>query len=101
MLTALGYNVITKINPLSAVEYYRDNMDQVDLVILDLVMPKMGGREVFLALKELNPRVKAVLSTGHGRNGAAEELLKEGMVGFVEKPYLIDQLSEAVAKAMA
>ncbi|GAG43301.1 unnamed protein product, partial [marine sediment metagenome] len=63
-------------------------------------MPVMDGRECFRRLKEMDPEVKALLSTGHALNGAAQELLDSGMVGFVQKPYIMASLSEAVAKAL-
>jgi len=60
----------------------------------------MGGRECFRALKAIDPDVKAVLTTGYGFNDAAQELIDEGIAGFVQKPYELTQLSEVVAKAI-
>jgi CheY-like chemotaxis protein len=63
-------------------------------------MPGMGGRECFRALKAINSDVKAVLCTGYGFNVAAQQLLDEGMLGIVAKPYEIEQLSDAIAQAL-
>jgi len=63
-------------------------------------IPKHVQDRVFRALREINPDVKAVLSTGYGRNGRAQAPIDEGMVGFVQKPYHLKELSEAVAAAL-
>jgi len=83
------------------VSHYLRAGDQIDVVLLDLAMPGMGGRECFLALKEINREVKAVLCTGYGFNVAAQQLLDEGMLGVVAKPYELEQLSDAIAQALA
>jgi len=99
-LTHAGYEVITACNGQDALDVYRREGHRIDLIILDMVMPKMGGRECFRALKELNSSVRVVLSTGHGFTVVAQEMLEEGMVGFVPKPYGLGELTEAVSKAM-
>ena len=71
-----------------------------DLVLLDMTMPVMDGRECFRRLKEMAAEAKALLSTGHALGGAAQELLDEGMVGFVQKPYVVAGFPEAAAKAL-
>ena len=66
----------------------------------ELVMPKMGGKDCFRELKKINPRIKAILSSGYSRDGAAQEILDEGMLGFAQKPYRMNQLSEIVASVL-
>ena len=63
-------------------------------------MPAMGGRECFRALKALNPGVRAVLCSGYGFNIAAQELLDEGVLEFLPKPYALEDLSVAVARVL-
>jgi PAS domain S-box-containing protein len=99
-LRNLGYQVIAASNGREAVETYRAAPSEIDLVILDMVMPEMGGRECFRTLKSINPAVRAVLSTGYGFTVATQEILDEGMVGFVQKPYQLRHLSEVVAVAL-
>ena len=99
-LSRLGYEVLTAADGQEAVEAYRLSGAGIDLVILDMVMPRLGGRECFRALREMNPALRAILSTGYGLNVAAQEILDEGMLGFIQKPYQMDQLSEVVAKAL-
>jgi CheY-like chemotaxis protein len=100
LLSELGYDVSTAVNGLEAVEHYRQFHADIDAVLLDLAMPTMGGRECFRALKEINPEVRAVLCTGYGFNVATQQLLDEGMVAIVAKPYELDQLSKAIALAV-
>lgn len=65
-----------------------------------MVMPDMSGRDCFRALRALNPDIRAILATGYGRDGAAQEIIDEGMVGFAQKPLRINQLSQVVARAL-
>jgi PAS domain S-box-containing protein len=101
MLERLGYQVKAVEGARRAVEHYRSHPDSVDLVIIDMVMPDMDGQDCFLALKELDPDVRAVLSTGYGMNGRAQAILDEGMVGFIQKPYDLYKLGTAVRSALA
>ncbi|PYQ14683.1 MAG: hypothetical protein DMH00_01210 [Acidobacteria bacterium] len=100
-LEEMGYRVLTARDGAEAVEIYRSSLKSIDLVIIDMVMPKLGGRECFRALKEINPRLRAILSTGYDFNTVAQEILDEGMRGFIQKPYQLRQLSEVVAAALA
>ena len=100
MLLSLGYQVVEALDGQQAVETYKSIGEEIDLVIIDMIMPNMGGKDCFAALKALNPEVKAVLSTGYTRDGAAQEILDEGMIGFVQKPYRIQQLSVELRTAL-
>ena len=101
LLRELGYDVATAIDGQDAVEYYTRHAAEIDLILVDLVMPRMGGRECFRALKALNPRVRTVLCTGYGFNIAAQELLDEGMLDFLSKPYDFGRLSSVVSRTLA
>jgi PAS domain S-box-containing protein len=100
ILSSLGYDVTMAADGAAAVDRYRELAQSIDIVLLDLAMPGMGGRECFRALKAINADVKAVLCTGYGFNVAAQQLLDEGMLGIVAKPYEIEQLSDAIAQAL-
>jgi len=99
-LKHLGYTVETAVDGQAAVEYYAQHWREIDLVIIDMVMPKLGGRDCFRELLKINKDVRAVLSTGYGFNVAAQEILDEGVAGFIQKPYELIQISEVVANAM-
>ena len=100
LLKHLGYEVATAADGIEACDYYESNYKEVDLVIIDMMMPRMAGPECFRKLKLCNPDVRAILSTGYSLNETAQALLDEGMMGFVQKPYMLSQLSEAVSRAL-
>ncbi|MBX7144531.1 MAG: response regulator [Oligoflexia bacterium] len=100
MLRSLGYRVVTAKDGIEAVEYYRENGHEIDLLILDMVMPRMGARDCFRCLKEINPNVLAILSTGYVNNNHVQEIMNEGMAGFIQKPYQLSQLSQVVAEVL-
>jgi CheY-like chemotaxis protein len=91
-----GYQVLLAEDGGEAAVIYEERKDEISLVILDMVMPKMGGRETFLKLKEINPTVKALLSTGYSQNGKAQEILNSGVLGFIQKPYHVNELLSKV-----
>jgi len=102
MLTAAGYRVASAANVDEALRAYDSLGCKVDLVIIDMVMPGGDGGACFHALRRLDPTVKAILCTAGGVDeAAARELLGEGMVGFMPKPFQMDQLAAAVRKALA
>ncbi len=100
LLSHLGYDVVTATDGRKAVEYYKEQSHVIDLVILDMVMPKLGGRDCFRALKKINPDVKAILSTGYSLDSAMHEVLNEGIIAFAQKPYQLKRLAEVVSYAL-
>jgi two-component system, cell cycle sensor histidine kinase and response regulator CckA len=100
MLITLGYKVETAADGREAVDYYCIHSREIDLVVLDLVMPRMGAKECLEKLKETNPDVRVVLCTGYGNNNAVQELLAQGVSGFVLKPYRLADLSKVIAQAL-
>jgi len=101
MLHRAGYDVVTVAGAKDAVAWYRAHPHEVDLVIIDMVMPGADGQECFKALKAIDPGVRAILSTGYGLDGHAQDALAAGMVGYVQKPYHMEDLVTAVADALA
>ena len=79
---------------------FRSQSRQIDLVILDMVMPKRGGRETFLELQEINPGVRVLFSTGYSQNGKVNEILALGVKGFIQKPYQIRDLLAKVREIL-
>jgi PAS domain S-box-containing protein len=102
VLENYGYTVFTADNGLEGVEVYQKNAEQIDLVLLDVIMPGLSGRECFARLKEINPDVKVVLSSGYGGSGGGmiQGILSQGALGFVQKPYLFDDLARSVRQAL-
>ena len=101
MLTTLGYRVVRATHGAEAIALYKEQYNDIKIVILDLAMPKMDGRQCFRALKKINPSLKAILSTGYLHNSSVQEILNEGIVGFVQKPYHIQSLAAAVSAALS
>jgi len=96
LLEHLGYTVLTAVNGREAIELVSANHKKIDLVILDLIMPEMGGGETFDALREIKPGMKVLLSSGYALEGEASEIIARGCNGFIQKPFTINDLSEKV-----
>lgn len=101
MLESLGYTVTTFESGDQAVSYFKAEHANVDLVILDMVMPVMSGRETFRLLREIEPNVKALLASGYSLDGDAQAILDDGVLGFIQKPYGRKALDEFLKKALA
>ncbi len=100
MLGVLGYEALPCATGKQAVELYAKRWREIDLVLLDMVMPVMNGTETFAALREVNPGVKVVLSSGYSLDGEAQKLLEEGVVSFVQKPYRTTDLAAHLSTAL-
>jgi len=101
MLQALGYEVVTATDGLEGVARYRELWAGIDLVIVDMVMPHLSGGDCFRRIREINPAARVVLSSGYTMEGAIQEVMKEGIVAFIQKPYRLAELSRVVDRAMA
>ena len=101
ILEKLGYTVLEATGGMEAVELYKENKDDVDLVILDMVMPGMGGGKVFDTIREMNPDVRVLLSSGYSIDGQAAEILHRGCDDFIQKPFSINKLSEKIDEFLA
>lgn len=100
ILKRLGYQVITAKSGESAIEIFQNDKEKIDLVILDMIMPDMGGGETFDHLKEIDPLVKVLLSSGYTINGQAKTILDRGCKGFIQKPFSLGDLSKRVKQIM-
>nr|HID59149.1 response regulator [Desulfobacterales bacterium] len=100
LLEALGYTVIPARNGKEAVEIYTKNSKEIDIVILDMIMPDMGGRETFDRLKGINPEIRVLLASGYSINGEATEIMERGCNGFIQKPFNLSQLSQKVREIL-
>lgn len=92
-LQKLGYSVIKAGGGEEAVESYTENMEKIDLVVLDIIMPGMDGTQVFKKLREINPEVKVLLSSGYSLEQKAKEILDHPGTAFIQKPFNIEALS--------
>ena len=100
MLSRLGYSVLTATSSSEAIDLYEVHKDQVQLIILDLCIPDMEGKQTYLYLKGLNPCIKVLLTTGLSMGGPAKEMLAWGCNGFIQKPYRMSELSAKVQEVL-
>jgi len=96
ILAHLNYTPLSITNGRRAIEIFTSRASEIDLVILDLILPDMSGGEVFDALRSIDPGVKVLLSSGYSIDGQAEEILKRGCDDFIQKPFTMEQLSHKV-----
>ena len=100
MLEHLGYEVVPAGSGEEAIRQVRERGERFDLVILDMIMPAMGGGETFDRLQEIAPRTPVLLSSGYSIDGEATEILSRGCRGFIQKPFDLVELSTKVAAAL-
>ncbi len=100
VLEFLGYEILIARDGREGVEVYKGRQEEIDLVILDMNMPMMDGQEMFREIKKINPKVKALLSTGFALDDKVQALMEEGVMGFIQKPFKIDDISRAVKALM-
>jgi DNA-binding NtrC family response regulator len=100
MLKRLGYRVSQCRNGREAVDFYRQEGSTVNLVILDVVMPIMSGKETFLALREINKDAAVLLSSGYSLAGEAQSIMDQGAAGFIQKPFRKSELSMKIAEIL-
>ena len=96
ILTKAGYKVITASNGREALEVYKTRKGEISLVILDLIMPEMGGKQCLQALLTLAPSLKVVIASGFSANGHTRDALASGAKGFVNKPYDLREVQQVV-----
>jgi len=101
MLQQLGYAATLVRDGQEAVEHYQHHWHGIDLVILDMVMPRLSGKDAFRLLRRINPGAQILLSSGFSVEGEAQILLQEGAVGFLQKPYFLLELSQALSRLFA
>ena len=100
LLEALGYKVLTAGGGKEAIETYKKNKERIDIVILDMVMPDMSGSVTFDRMKEIDPDIKVLLSSGYSINGQATEILDRGCDGFIQKPFRMNALSQKLREIL-
>ncbi len=91
-----GYTVITATNGDEGIRQFQKHHEQLNMVLLDMLMPKKSGKDTYLEMKAVNPGVKVLLTSGFRRDDRVEEVVRLGVCGFIEKPYTFKQLALAV-----
>jgi len=100
-LDRLGYKVTLCQDGMSAVEFFKDHHGEIDLVILDIIMPNLDGKETLALLKAVDPSVRVLIESGYATDKTASECMQQGALGFIAKPCQIEDLAKAVALCMS
>ena len=96
----LSYKALYAGSGTEGIEVYRKNKEMIDVIILDMIMPEMDGGETYDRLKEINPAIKVLLSSGYSIDGQAEEILNRGCDGFIQKPFGMEELSQKLGEIL-
>jgi CheY-like chemotaxis protein len=97
---ALGYTVFTADSGEKALKIYEEKKSDINVVVLDMIMPGMDGLEVFMALKKINSDIKVLLSTGYAIDENAQEMLRQGCKGYILKPYSVVDFSHKLREIL-
>ena len=100
MLEKLGYRVIAAKDGKQAVDTIVKKGDGIDLIILDMIMPEMGGDKAFDLIREIQPAMPVILSSGYSLEGRANAIMRRGCNEFIQKPFTISELSQKVRKIL-
>ena len=100
MFEQLGYKVLIARSGKEAIEIYEENKEQVDIVLLDMIMPDMSGSDTYDRMKEFNPDIKVLLASGYSINGTATEIMDRGCDGFIQKPFKMKELSQKLREVL-
>jgi len=100
-LTTDHCKVTTIANGFEAVEFYRQNFRDVDLIILDMIMPEMDGWVAFKEFRRINPAAKVVVASGYAIDGVVSQCMAAGALELITKPYDLDKIRGAVKKYLA
>jgi len=100
LLKKLGYNVIEAGSGKEAIQLFGEWCDKIDMVILDMIMPDIGGGEVYDRIKEIDPQVKVLLSSGYSIDGQATDILERGCNSFIQKPFNMAVLSNKIREVL-
>jgi len=100
MLKKLGYQVLVAKGGPQAIEMAATHRDEIDLVILDLIMPHMDGGKVFDQIREQHPAMPVILSSGYAINGKAADIMRRGCNGFLQKPFNIAEASQKIRQIL-
>ena len=100
MLKKLGYRVLLADSGRKAIQIFEKAHHRINLVILDMIMPEMGGSETFDGLKAIAPDIKVLLSSGYSIDGQASQIMKRGCNGFIQKPFNLKHFSQKIREIL-
>ncbi len=95
-----GIKVLTAKDGVEGINVLEKNKDEISLVILDMIMPKMSGKDTFIEIKKIDRNIPVILCSGYSEEGEAEEIINMGVDGFLQKPYRMKTLLETIKKIL-
>jgi len=96
ILSDFGYNTLVAKDGEEGIKIFKEKFQRIDLVLLDMSMPKLSGKETYIELKKINPNLKVLLSSGFKEDERVKNLIDMGIDGFLQKPYMAEKLAEKV-----
>jgi two-component system, cell cycle sensor histidine kinase and response regulator CckA len=100
VLESESFSVLVELNPIVGIEIYKQHQNDIGLVLLDLTMPEMSGKEVMELLQEINPDLKIIISSGYTESEVKQKIGKSRPCGFIQKPYPLESLLSMVKKLL-
>jgi nitrogen-specific signal transduction histidine kinase len=100
MLEKMGYKVLVAKSGKDTIDIYKANRNKIDMVVLDMIMPEMSGGKTYDRIKQIDPNVRVLLSSGYSREGKATDILERGCNGFIQKPFNMKELSRRVREIL-
>jgi len=100
ILKALGYKTMIARSGKGAIEIYKNSREKINMVIMDMIIPGMSGKEFYNNLKKVDPEIKVLLSSGYSISGQATEILERGCNGFIQKPFKLRELSFKIREVL-
>lgn len=101
MMEYLGYTILSATSGKEAIRIFEERHAEIDMVVLDMIMPEMGGKEIFYHLKKIVPDVKVLLASGYSLEGQGKEMMAAGCSGFIQKPFDMDGLSNKILEILS
>jgi CheY-like chemotaxis protein len=100
MLKLCGYNVFCASSALEGIDFLKENSEKIDLIILDMAMPELSGKDAFIHIKKSYPKIKVLLASGYSQDERVLDVIKLGVDGFINKPFNLNELASKVYKAI-
>jgi two-component system cell cycle sensor histidine kinase/response regulator CckA len=96
LLQRIGYNTLMARNSREACQLFKDRKEQIDLVILDMIMPDENGATTYKCLKSINPDVKVLISTGYFKDSKVQEILNDSQNELIMKPFKLEEFTKKI-----
>ena len=96
MLQKVGFSTLKASNSEEACRLYEDNKEDIEIVVLDMIMPDEKGTDTYKRLKQMNPDIRVLISSGLERDGDVSEILSDGQNGFIKKPFKFEEFTDNI-----